>query len=244
MNRKRILVLSLLLLALIIVIIVITTGGNNDQESSRSSGPSQPVGINPNEGGKGFLGGNRTGESGNNVFPTEADRREEDADSVRAYYEENGKIISIVEAKQSRDVLSESEAVTAFEKRGFSHAVQYNYTMDGEYLDSMDAGQSPDKHPMYESWYVAGEKDVWFLYCINGSFIAFPAFYGSEEGAAVVPILFTESDSIWGYDGAGNRFYLTQPNGKEAVLIRIAAINAETLDGLTKEVIDSLCAQQ
>ena len=243
MNRKRILFLGLLILALIVAIVVICVQNKGNQGSNESIDASPKTEAVQNENASDILPGENAGESGNIDISAETTPLTEEEEKVRTYFEENGEIISVVPVKQSKDVLSEAEAAAAFEKRGFLQSLQYSFTMEGEYLGPTDAGRSSEKYPMYQSWYVAGDENVWLLYCINGSFIAFPAFYGSEEDAAAVPILFTETDGMWSYDG-NNRFYLTRPNGNEAIMIQIDAINAETLDGLTKEVIDSLCAQK
>lgn len=161
-----------------------------------------------------------------------------DADS---YFAENGKLLSAVPAPESPSVKTEAETVTELTSRGFDQfPVTSNYDMSGEFLNSAEAsGSSPDKHPIYTTYYITENGDYWTIYQINGSIMAFPVSYNMESGSEV-QVVISESEKIMSYDGNTNKFYETIPYETSLIVKVVERIDAATIESLTKGAIDEL----
>lgn len=152
---------------------------------------------------------------------------------VKEYYEKNSKIIDSFNAKTSKNVQTEKEAIDVFAARGFGkEPVYYDYSIDGEYVGETKAKISREKHPMYQTQYVTPGGNVWTIVMINGSILANPVNYNmeSEEDAQLI---ISESEIITGYDNANNIFFETIPKKSELIVKIVDTINSETINSLT-----------
>lgn len=159
---------------------------------------------------------------------------------VKDYYEKNSKIIDSFNAKTSKNVQTEKEAIDVFAARGFGKdPIYYNYSLDGEYIGETEAKISREKHPIYQTQYVTPGGNVWTIVMINGSILANPVTYNmeSEENAQLI---ISESEIITGYDNANNIFFETIPKESELIVKVVHTIDAETINSLTIEDINKL----
>lgn len=161
--------------------------------------------------------------------------------NANSYFEGNGKVISVTNAKKSKNVLTEKEAVKLLSDRGFTeYSVTTEYSMDGEYNDPKDIDDSSDnKHPVYSTYYTSKTEEVWTIYIIDGSVIAYPASYNLESDKDV-ELIISEKDTLISYDNTTNNFYETKPKESAVDLKIIKQISSKSLDNLTKGDIDKL----
>lgn len=162
----------------------------------------------------------------------------EDADE---YYKNNSQIISEINANDSDKVSSEKDIKKSLEERGFNvFPITYEYSMDGQYSDSAEISDGSDeKHPMYTTYYVTENGDLWTINEVNGTIVANPVFY-NEQSELPVQLIISETDSVVSYDSTKNKFYETIPNNLSLIVKKVDKINAETLEKLTIEEIDNL----
>lgn len=154
------------------------------------------------------------------------------------YYWDNSEVVNVIDAQESNDVPTETEVIAILEERGFvDYPITYEYSIDGEYDEETEVLEgSTDKHPMYQTYYVAENGDVWTIFVINGAIFANPASFNleSELGAQ---LLFSETKELTSYDDETNKFYVTIPKESAAIVKVVEKIDAETLDKLTIEEI-------
>ena len=157
------------------------------------------------------------------------------------YYFENSEVIEVIDAKESDNVLNETEVIAILEDRGFiDYPITYEFSIDGEYKDETVVSEgSTDKHPMYLTYYVSESSEVWTIFVINGAIIANPASFNLDTKLEA-QLLISESKELTSYDDEANRFYVTVPKESEVIVKVVDEINAETLDKLTIEEIDKL----
>lgn len=157
------------------------------------------------------------------------------------YYKNNSQIISETNAKDSDKVSTEKDIRKNLDARGFhDSSITYEYSMDGQYLESSEiSDSSAEKHPMYTTYYVTENGDLWTIMEVNGTIVANPVFY-NEQSELPVQLIISETDSIVSYDSAKNKFYETIPNQLTLIVKKVDKINAKTLEKLTIEEIDSL----
>lgn len=157
------------------------------------------------------------------------------------YYKNNSQIISEINAKDSDKVSSEKNIKENLNKRGFSdYPITYEYSMEGDYSNSTEVSDSSDeKHPMYTTYYVTENGDVWTIIEVNGTIVANPVFY-NEQSELPAQLIISETDSIVSYDSTKNKFYETIPNRLALIVKKVDKINAEVLEKLTIEEIDNL----
>ena len=74
---------------------------------------------------------------------------------------------------------------------------------------------------------------------MNGTIAANPVFY-NEQSELPAQLIITETDSLVSYDSSKNKFYETVPINLALIVKKVDTINAETLEKLTIEEIDSL----
>ena len=163
-----------------------------------------------------------------------------------SFYFDRIEVVSEIEASKSPDVMSESQAVSAFEERGFSDTeLDACYSVNGTYLpaedDASDAGQNvetDDLHPTYDMVYWASNGNLWMVHCYNGRFMATPVFYNANHVGPEVVV--SESEEVTIYYSETNKFYEAVPDATLAKVLQVDRIDAETLDSLTEEEIDQL----
>ena len=111
--------------------------------------------------------------------------------------------------------------------------------MDGEYVDDTEVAEgSTNKHPMYETSYIAENGDVWTIFVVNGAIFARPVSFNLESELEA-ELLFSETKEVTSYDDETNKFYVTIPKESAAIVKVVDKIDAETLDKLTVEVINN-----
>ena len=155
---------------------------------------------------------------------------------VEEYFEENAKVIKVVPVTDSTDVYSEGDVTELLEKRGFTeYEITSAYSIDGVYDEPVEVSDSSEtKHPMYETYYVSENDEVWTIMVIDGVIMAYPLSYNANY-ADKVPVVVSESDEIMSYDSSTNSFYKTIPNDDVMNVRVVDKIDAETLDSLTME---------
>lgn len=181
---------------------------------------------------------NATDESANGT--TESGEHFVSAPDAEAYYEENAKIVDVVDVNKSKDVQTEAESYEELVNRGFNqYAVSSSYSMDGDYSDAADISESSaEKHPIYETYYFTKSGDLWTIFVINGVTMANPVSYNLQSGLNV-QVIVSESDTIMSYDSTTNKFFETIPDASALIVVTVERIDAETLETLTIEEIDS-----
>lgn len=157
------------------------------------------------------------------------------------YFQNNATIVDVIDASISEDVLTESQVFSILRDRGFTeYPITCNYSMDGTYDPEMVFSEnSTTMHPMYETYYITSEDEVWTIFVINGAIMAQPVSYNLQSGLGV-EVLLSETNTLTSYDGVTNQFYETIPNDSTIILKTVDRIDAETLETLTNGVIDDL----
>lgn len=175
----------------------------------------------------------------NKVFNDEENSTSET--DAKKYYTANSDIIDIIDVTKSKEVLTETEASTLFNDRGFiNQPMISSFTIEGEFIDEYEiSGASSKKHPMYETHYLSKTGEVWTILVVNGMIAAYPVNYNLESDFKG-ELLISESEEITSYDEEDNKFYVTRPYESASIVKIVSRIDSETLDGLSKEVIDTL----
>lgn len=161
---------------------------------------------------------------------------------AESYYSENSEVLRVIDAKQSEDVMTESEAIKFFKDRGFTdNPVTYRYSMEGVlYDDEVEAdGKSSVKHPRYNTIHTSENGDVWNIFLINGEIFANPVSFNLESELPA-QLLFSESKTLTSYKKEANKFFVTIPKESAVIVKCLDRIDAETLENLTIEVIEKL----
>lgn len=155
------------------------------------------------------------------------------------YFENNATVQSTTDAKKSDRVRTGAQVVTDFGNRGFvQHDITADYSMDGEYLGTVIVtAETSDKHPMYQTFYTAGDGMIWSVFEINGTIMATIAH--APSGAQLpIDTVYTESATVMSYDSSTNKFYETVPNAdvmKVVVVERLDSNLLETIDPWAEE---------
>lgn len=158
-----------------------------------------------------------------------------------SYYQENGEIVRIVDVNTSEDVPTEEEVMALLSARGFvDFPITFDYGMDGAYVGEEEiAGDAATKHPMYQTFFITENQELWTIFVINGAVIANPVSYNLESTRAA-QLLISESQEITSYDSRTNKYYITIPKESAVIVRTVDKIDAETLNQLTCEEIDRL----
>lgn len=158
-----------------------------------------------------------------------------------AYYENNSKVVSVIDIQDSSAVHTEAETYDNLSDRGFSeYSITSEYSMDGTYYPAIDISDSSStKHPMYQTYYVTASGDIWTVFEINGVVMANPVSYNLQSDLDV-QVIISETDTVTSYDSATNKYYVTIPNELALIVKTVNRIDAETLENLTIEGIDGL----
>lgn len=157
------------------------------------------------------------------------------------YFNQHAEVVSVIDAKNSKDVTTEKETYQILSDRGFGdYLITTTYDMEGKYLSEyMIDGTSNDKHPMYSTYYGTESGEMWIISVVNNSITASPVVY-NQDSTEQAETLIVEEDTIMSYDGPLNKFYEIVPNESLAILKKVERIDAQTLDNLTAEEIDKL----
>ena len=168
-------------------------------------------------------------------------RAEPLAEDAEAYFSERGNVIGKTDAASSQDVHSEAETVSELKGRGLTqYSVTAEYSADGHYSGASDASaDSQERHPMYTTYYVASNGDIWTITEINGRITAYPVTWNMNAETGTETIL-SETETIISYDSVKNCFYETIPDPSVLIVKKVERIDAETLEKLSTEGVDSL----
>lgn len=176
----------------------------------------------------------------NTAEPT-ASLDQDDYETAYEYYSNNAEIIKEEKVQESKDVLSEADAISILHERGFTtYPITYAYDALGNYCGDTEADEvSANKHPMYNTFYVSSIGEVWTVYLIGNAIFAYPASFNLETESAK-QVIVSESTEIVSYDDASNTFFVTIPSERATIVKVIERIDAETLDGLTREELGKI----
>ncbi len=162
-------------------------------------------------------------------------------EDAEAYYAEHGKIISTTDAGKSKDVRTEAETISAMDSRGLAqYPVTSEYSISGKYSEAADVSADSDtKHPIYTTYYVAENGDLWTISEVNGQVCAYPVSYIMNSGLET-PVIISETETIISYDSETNRFFEMIPDPATLIVKTVERIDAETLEKLSKEGVGSI----
>lgn len=154
------------------------------------------------------------------------------------YYWDNSEVIKVIDAQESNDVPNETEVMSVLKERGFvDYPITYEYSIEGKYGDETEVLEgSTNRHPMYQTYYVTKNGEVWSIFVINGAIFANPASFNLESELKA-QLLFAETKELTSYDDETNKFYVTIPKESAAIVKVVEKIDAKTLDKLTIEEI-------
>lgn len=159
--------------------------------------------------------------------------------AVEEYYAENSEeIVSVENAEETDDVLTEKEAIAFMAERGFSsYPLTYDFNIDGTYADEAEASaDSDEKHPMYQTFYVSDSNAIWTVFIIGRSIFANPASYNLESDLDA-QVLVSETDTLTSYTEMGNKFYETVPKESAVILKVVDKISSQKLNDLKYEEV-------
>ena len=182
--------------------------------------------------------GDKTDNDNDESVPSSYEIAPPDAD---AYFKNNATAIAEFDINDSNEVRTETETYNNFVDRGFTeNPITTEYAMDGKYYEATEiSDSSTSKHPIYQTYYVSANGDIWTILEINGTIIANPLSYNDQSGLDV-SVVISESTTITSYDSTTNKFYETIPNASALIVKTVSRIDAETLESLTFGGIDAL----
>lgn len=155
------------------------------------------------------------------------------------FFKENGEVISVTAADESKTVLTEKKAKSTFEKRGFKgKEISCEYSVYGKLSENKFAG-SDEKHPFYDTYYMNSNGELWTVSIIEDSITAYPVSYNLESELEV-EVMISETKEIISYDCEENNFYKSIPKESAIIIVQKNKIDSKLLDELTKEEIDKL----
>lgn len=201
-----------------------SSSGNEEQSDSQNN--SQSTSNND---------GNNQNQGGTQTTPSQ------EAGTMDQYYQESSTVIKTFDVATSPDVLNEAEVSALLAERGFTqYDITFDYLINGEFVDTTTiSGDTSAKHPMYKTYFVSDEGEVWIIYVINGEVYANPVSYNFQS---VLPaqLLVSESAELTSYNDETNQYYVIVPKESAAIIKVIERIDANTLSQLTCEEIDKL----
>ncbi len=162
------------------------------------------------------------------------------AEDVDAYFRERGEIIGKTEATASQEVHTEAEVISELKDRGITqYSVTAEYSLNGAYFPARESSEtSGTKHPVYETYYVAANGDIWTISEINGRIYAYPVTVNMKMKPGMALIV-SETNTIMSYDSRNNCFYETIPDPSALLVKTVERIDAETLERLSTERVDN-----
>ena len=149
------------------------------------------------------------------------------------YYNDTSESVEVLDAEDSETVLTEAQAVALLRELGFTeNPVYFEYMEDGTHVPEEEASEASDqKHPIYHTLHYSGRQELWNIYLMNGSLMAYPVVYNMSLGSGP-ELMVSETNTIIGYDGETNRFFITVPKAEVMTVKVIERIDAAALDGL------------
>lgn len=134
--------------------------------------------------------------------------------AAEEYYRSNGRLLSMIDAQKSEDLLTEAEVKPILNDLGFNdYPITYDYSISGEYADETEiSDESSDKHPTYRTF--------------------------NLESDLGIELLLSTSETLTSYDEETNKFYVTVPHDSTVIVKTVDSIDTQTLDALT---VEELC---
>lgn len=162
-----------------------------------------------------------------------------EAPDAEEYYENNSVIVSEIDINASENVYTEAAANDLLTNRGFdAYEITTEYSMDGTYYASDEIEiASTEKHPIYETYYITENNELWTVFLIDGAVMASPISYNLQSELNV-QIIFSEKETVTSYDSTTNKFFETIPNESVLKIITVDMINADLLNYFTVEEIN------
>lgn len=156
-----------------------------------------------------------------------------EAPDADAYYQNYATVHEQLPAQQSTAVREGSAVCGDFADRGFTeYPVTTQYDMDGTYGQEQSVSRySSAKHPMYQTYYISTDGDIWLIYEINGQLCANPLSYNMELESGP-QMMVSETGTLTTYDSTLNKFYVVTPKEDLIKITQVTRIDAETLEGL------------
>lgn len=221
--------------------VVKATNAANSEEVTGETGSTESVsGENSNTNNSGSSDNSQSSgypASGNSGSSTDQ------ISEAEKYYSESGQLLRVIDATSSPDNLTETEVEGLLSSRGFDrYAITYEFKMGGDYIGTTEIEEASDNtRPMYQTYYVSSNNEIWTIFVINSVVMANPVSYNLESTRPVQLIISEAKDKeLTSYDYETNKYYVTIPNESAIVVKTIDRIDAETLDGITSGEIDGL----
>ncbi len=256
-NRKIwiIVAAAIIVIAAVVTIIILTTGSHQGGETTVQPDTSVAIDGEKTSGDQVFFHqpqDDRKNTSDPNEIPLEIKDLPEEGplptpgtevlvEDIDSFFSQHGEVINRIEANESENVHTGAEIVSDMNGRGLTqYPVTGEYSMSGQYSETTDVSADSDtKHPIYTTYYVASNGDLWTISEINGQVTAYPVTYNMNSGLNT-EVIVAETNTIVSYDSGTNRFYETIPAATALTVKTVERIDAETLDRLSAEGVGSI----
>lgn len=152
------------------------------------------------------------------------------------YFKTNSKSVVSSDAQKSAEMLSEAEATTILHERGFvQFAITTEYSDTGDYyFDREISPDSPERHPVYQTYYCTPNDELWTIVITNNQVTAYPISY-LLSNEINVDVVVSQEITITSYDNVSQRFFVSEPNNDVVRVIVVETINATVIDGISAD---------
>lgn len=156
------------------------------------------------------------------------------------FFDEHSEVISTISFQDSQNTFAGSDILKLLRSRGFDqYDIVSEYDAEGNLEDVEITEETTQKYPLYYTYYITESGDLWTILVIDGKVTANPASYNMNSELAV-QVVISESETIMSYDSETNTYYETIPDPETLIVKVVPEINAEVLEQLTFEGIDTL----
>lgn len=159
----------------------------------------------------------------------------------------------IIDADKSSMVMTEKEAFTFLNDRGFAvEPITTEYDMEGNFSSAEEISKtSKREHPVYSTTFKSSEGETWAISVIEKNITALPISYNSTLQEKYQVVL-SESGKLISYDSSDNIFVVdeltfrdpvyikTLDDGTEVVIVVVENLDSDTLDVLTENELNLL----
>ena len=162
------------------------------------------------------------------------------SNEVEEYYKKNAEIIDVVDVTP-KETLSESEVTKLLNQKGFTdYPLIYNYSLSGDYNNDQEGDPSSEvKHPMYGTYYISKNNEIWYVTVVGKEIYANPLSFNIQTGRKV-PTMLSTSNTIISYDDENDKLYTIIPKENAMIVVKVNDINSDVLDNLTVEEVSKL----
>ncbi len=162
------------------------------------------------------------------------------ASEVEEYYKENAEIIGVVDVSPE-ETLSEAEVTKLLNEKGFTdYPIIYNYSLSGDFNNDQEGDPSSEvKHPMYGTYYISKNNEIWYVTVVGKEIYANPLSFNIQTERKV-PTMLSTSNTIISYDDEKDRLYTVIPKESAMIVVKVDDINSDVLDNLTVEEVNKL----